>query len=380
MSYHLTALRLALRSRLRGWRPWAALALTLAAVLWCRWAAAAGGFSGGPVLVGLSADARPEAQEFCSRLEEHAGAGICFRRCDEDTLRRQVAAGRWDCGLILPGDFGTRLEHPAARETVTLVTGPGSAAGPLVREAASAVLAGMLAPVIAEDYLLSVGAAEPDSVDGLHPLLETPLPPGQEVSIRAETLDGAPLTLPDARDRTLEQILLSALAALTLVWALSLAAELGRWRETPAAGELARVRGGTALLLPRLLAGLLPVWILEGAALIAVFGPGALRAAAVLPLYLAVLGGLDLLLARRPALWRDILPAAVPFAAAAGFVLSPVFLDAAPLPRALAAAAEWLPSTLFLRAGEGSVPALIRLAALTAAAAAAAAAAGKQSR
>ena len=380
MSYLSVSLKLALRDRLRGWRPWAALVLALAAVLWCRGSAAAGGLSRGPVLVGLAAGPQPEAQEFCERIEEHSGPGIRFCRCGEDTLRRRVASGRWDCGLVLPGDFGTRLERPSAREAVTLITGPGSAADPLVRETASAVLAGMLAPRIAEDYLLSAGAADPASLEALRPRLKKPLPPGQEVSIRAETPDGTPLTLPEVRDRTLEQILLSALAALTLVWALSLAGELGRWRGTPAALGLARVRGETALLLPRLLAGLLPVWILEGAVLLAAFGAESLRFATVLPLYLAVLGGLDLLLARRPALWRDILPAAVPFAAAAGFVLSPVFLDAAPLPRSLAAAAELLPSTLFLRAGGGSVPALICLAAMAAAAAAAAAAAVRNDR
>ena len=57
----------------------------------------------------------------------------------------------------------------------------------------------------------------------------------------------------------------------------------------------------------------------------------------------------------------EALPAAIPFAAASVFVLSPVFVDAALLFPVLSPVCRWMPVTLYLYGCEGNWGALFRL-------------------
>ena len=76
-----------------------------------------------------------------------------------------MAAGRWDCALVLPEDFEDRLTRLEVDGLFTLVTGPGSAVYPMVRETASACVAELISPGMAEDYLLDSGIVTEDQVE-----------------------------------------------------------------------------------------------------------------------------------------------------------------------------------------------------------------------
>ena len=82
-----------------------------------------------------------------------------------------MAAGRWDCALVLPPDFETRLKQSSVEELFTLLIGPGSAVYPMVRETVSACVAEAISPGMAEDYLLDSGIVEADRLETVRPRL-----------------------------------------------------------------------------------------------------------------------------------------------------------------------------------------------------------------
>ena len=103
MSFFLTCFKSGLRARLFRWRTWAVpLLLPLitfgtAHFLPAQEAAA-------PVQVGV---VLPEegGDAFWRRLEARSGLAVTFHAAEPDQAERQVAAGRWDCALVLPEDF-----------------------------------------------------------------------------------------------------------------------------------------------------------------------------------------------------------------------------------------------------------------------------------
>lgn len=170
-----------------------------------------------------------------------------------------------------------------------------------------------------------------------------------------ETLDGTALEPVALAEEGTARIFLGLTAVLLLVWALSAAVDLGRWRESGPALRLLALRGRAAVLMPRLLGMLFPPFFCAGAGVLALTGTW--RGAAMLLPYLLAVGALALLLSGARRCWR-VLPALLPFAAAAGVLLSPVFLDLTLLFPVLEPVSRFMPVTLYLNgwAGDGAAP------------------------
>ena len=369
MRYFLLSLGLSLRAQLRRRRFWLGLVLVLILGLVLRWTEGQTQPDTAAVQAGVVLAGGGEA--FWEALEVRGGGLVHFIRTDEETARAKVASAQWDCALLLPSDFDGRLAAGETEDLVTLLTGPGSTVYPLIRETAAAALLELSSARLAADYLLSSGIAGETSPEDIAPRLRETLPQAQRVRIEIEMLEGRPLTGVSLAGDSLSCILRGSLAAALLVWTLFSAVDLGRWRQSGAARRMRPCLGDSLLGLPRLLAALIPGFLL-GAAGIAAAG-GAIRSALALLPYLGAVGALALLLAAFRPVWRA-LPAVIPFAAASVFVLSPVFVDVTLLFPRLRPLSRWLPVTLYLEGCEGDGTALGRLLILAALFACAAAA------
>lgn len=348
MKFFLTLFKTALFSRLTG--RWILLLLLPLAVFGVKALLPAEEVTA-PVQVGV---VLPEegGGDFWTRLEARSGLVVAFHQTSQAQAERQVAAGRWDCALILPADFKDRLDRLDLEGLFTLLIGPGSAVYPMVREPVSACVAELVSPDMAEEYLLDSGITAEDGLDRIRPRLHEVLLDQDRVLVSMETADGRaldPLTLADSGVSSL----LSGLTAIVLlIWALLAAMDLGRWLDAPFTRRLAPLRGRTALLLPRLGAALPPAFCAGALACLAADDP-LLCIPALVP-YLLFWGAAALALACLPPAWKA-LPALLPFVPAAGLLLSPVLLDLSLLFPALEGVIRWMPITLYLRACGGSL-------------------------
>lgn len=348
MSFFWTCLKTTLQTRLSSWRTWLLLLLMPALAFGGRQLLPAEE-TAAPVQVGVVLP-RQGGEAFRQRLEERSGLVVSFLPADADEAQRQVAAGRWDCALVLPDDFEERLEQLDTYELITLLTGPGSTVYPMVRETAAACIAELISPGIAEDCLLDLGIADEDSLADLRPRLNETLLDQDRVLVTMETPDGRPLDPITLADSGTDVLLSGLLAIVLLVYALFAAMDLGRWLDSPFARRLLPLRSPLALLLPRLACALLPA-LCAGALALAALERPLWGLWALLP-YLLFLAGLALALARCRPLWTA-LPVLMPFVPAAGLLLSPVVLDLSLLFPALAPVVRWAPVTLFLGASQG---------------------------
>lgn len=349
MSFGWTCLKNALRAQAADWRSWLLLVLLPLMTFGVR-AALPAEEAAAPVRVGVVLP-RQGGEEFWARLSARSGLVVVFLPADGEQARRQVAAGRWDCALVLPEDFDKRLERGDTYRLFTLLTGPGSSAYPLVRETAAACVAQLTAPGVAEDYLVESGVLDQAGVAAARPRLEEELLDQERVQVALETADGRPLDPLELADSGVDGLLAGLAAVGLLVWALLAAMDLGRWLEGPFARRLLPLRGRMALLLPRLAGALAPALASGALALLALERPWV----CVWPLvpYLLFWGALAAALAQAPAAW-NALPVLTPFAPAAALLLSPVLVDLSPLVPALAPAVRWSPVSLYLRACAGS--------------------------
>lgn len=348
MSFFLTFFRSSLRSRLADWRAWAMFLLLPLAVFAAARLLPAEEVSA-PVQVGV---VLPEegGGDFWERLEKRSGLVVAFHKAEYGQAERQVAAGRWDCALVLPEDFEARLAAQDLEGLFTLLTGPGSAVYPMVRETVSACVAERLSPDMAGDYLLDSGILDESGLETARPRLNQVLLDQDRVLVSMETVDGAPLDPLDLADSGVSNLLTGLTAILLLIWALLTAMDLGRWLDSPLARRLAPLRGKLPLLLPRLAAALLPALCAGALALWAAGTP-----AAILPLipYLLFWGAGAAALALWKPAW-SALPALMPFVPVLGLLLSPVLLDLSLLFPALGPVVRWNPVTLFFRSCGGS--------------------------
>ena len=349
MSFFQTSFWTELRVRLTSWRTWALVLLLPLLTLSAARLLPAEEVST-PVRVGVVLPAEG-GEDFWSRLEERSGLVVTFHEAGYSQAERSVAAGRWDCALVLPQDFEDRLDRLEVDGLFTLLIGPGSTVYPMVRETAAACAAELLSPGIAEDYLLDSGIAAADGVEAVRPRLHEVLLDQDRVLVSLETADGRPLDPLTLADSGVSNLLSGLTAILLLIWALFTAMDLGRWLDAPFARRLLPLRGALPLLLPRLGAALVPAFCAGALALLAADDPAPCILALV-P-YLLFWGAAALVLARLRPVW-SALPAAAPFVPVLGVLLSPVLLDLSLLFPALAPLIRWNPITLFLRAGGGA--------------------------
>lgn len=349
MSIFLPLFKSSLRTQLASWRTWL-LMLLLPLMTFGTKALLPAREVSTPVQVGVVLPEEGGA-DFWACLSARSGLVVTFHQADLDQAERQVAAGQWDCALVLPEDFSRRLARQEVEGLFTLLTGPGSAVYPMVRETVSACAAELLSPGMAEQYLLDSGIAGEEELDGLRPRLHQVLLDQDRVLVSMETIDGRPLDPLTLADRGVADLLSGLTAILLMIWALLTAMDLGRWLDSPFARRLAPLQGTLSLLLPRLGAALIPALCAGTLALLAVdYAAGCILA--LIP-YLLFWGAAALALARRPALW-NALPAVLPFVPVLGLLLSPVLLDLSLLFPALGPVIRWMPVTLYLRACGGS--------------------------
>lgn len=349
MSFLWVSLKNALRAQAASWRTWLLLLLLPALTFGARLALPAEE-AATPVQVGVVLPARG-GEAFWSRLDGRSGLVVTFRQADADQAERQVAAGRWDCALVLPEDFEERLERRDIDELFTLLVGPGSTVYPMVRETVMSCVAELTAPGVAEDYLVDSGILDREGAAEARPRLEETLLDQERVLVSMETVDGRPLDAIALADSGVDGLLSGLTAVVLSVWALFAAMDLGRWLDSPSARRLRPLRGAAALLLPRMAGALVPALCSGALALLALERPWV----CFLPLaaYLMFWGALALALARCGPLWRA-LPAAVPFVPVLALLLSPVLIDLSLLFPALAPAVRWSPVSLYLRSCGGS--------------------------
>lgn len=349
MKFFLTSLTGHLRERLTSCRTWTLLILFPLAMFAAARLLPAQEVSA-PVQVGV---ALPEegGEDFWRRLEKRSGLVVSFQLASYDTAERQVAAGLWDCALLLPEDFEVRLEGQELEGLFTLLIGPGSTVYPIVRETAAACAAECVSPQMAEQYLLNSGILEAEELDTVRPRLEQALPEGERVLVSLETVDGTPLDPLALADSGVSNLLAGLTAIVLLIWVLFAAMDLGRWLDSPFARRLVPLRGRLALLLPRLAGELCPALCAGMLALLA--AGGAPACLVVLVPYLMFWGAAALAAAQCRPLW-NALPALMPFVPALCLLLSPVLLDLSLLFPTLAPVIRWMPVTLYLRACGGA--------------------------
>ena len=171
-----------------------------------------------PVQVGV---VLPEGEsDFGALLEERSGLVVEFCISSLEEAERRVAAGRWDCALVLPDDFQARLDRRELEGLFTLLIGPSSVVYPLVRETVTACLAQRLSPELAADYLLDSGIAAPEQLDQVRPRLNQVLADPDRVLVSLETVDGSSLDPILLADRGISQLLAGLTAVLLLIWTL----------------------------------------------------------------------------------------------------------------------------------------------------------------
>ena len=364
MRYQLVALRLALAEQMKRPVLWGVILLILLSAVSSRFFLSSGERNVAVARVGV---VLPEGvgESFYGSLALRSGPAVEFVLAEEETLLRNVAVSRWDCGLILDEAFDEMLSEADLDEAVTLVIGPGSAVYPLVRETVAAVIAEQVSPIIAEQYLLKKGITDQAGIGLARQRLAEILTDVQRVNVVMETLDGGRLDAVTLAEESTRRVVLGSLAVVLVVWVLYTAVDLGRWRATGAAKRMSPMRGAAALLLPRLIGALLPVFAACALALTAALGKdGVLCSLALVP-YLAVLGAAALLLAICPS-GSEVVPVVIPFAAVACFVLCPIIVDLSLLLPEVGAVSRWIPVTLYLEACDGNVDAAGTMAAMAA--------------
>ena len=339
-------LKISLSAALRAPRTWI-LALTVFLVglvgLWVPETEQAA-----PIQVGVA----QEADDALWRLlEQKSGTVVEFLLSDPETIRGKVAAGQWDCGVLPEEDFSRRIARGDTEGLLTVVIGPGSVAYPIVQETLAAAVMELASPAIGAEYLADAGMLSPEAAVSAMEQQYRELTEDQRVLVTMQTLDGRPLDALTLAKRQTGRILRGILALVLLAAALYLSEDLGKWLSSGNGRRMLAIRPAWYLLAPRAAAGLLgPALGTLGA--LALLGAEALPAGAA---YLLLLGTLAAALARGK---QGILPVLMPFLLLAAALLSPIVFEVGTVWPGAGRISELLPVTLFLRASEGSLPAL----------------------
>lgn len=356
MRYFVSGILSTLWLRLRDVKSWIVLLLLPGLILAAGRLFPAQEASAG-VQVGV---ALPEsgAEELWTLLEERSNEVLTFILADADTIDRNVAAGRWDCGLILEEDFVRRLEALELDRIITIRIGPGSTVYPLVRETVSACMAQLVGPDIAREYLLDSGIAAEEALPGLQSRLEETLDESNRVIVTLTTPGGEALRPLELTRQGVDSILCWLVSAVILVRMLLGTTDLGSWITAPAARRLKPLRSATCLMAARIGAdGIL--MCLSGFVAMLLLGKGPWGCAAVLSFTLFWLAAAILLAHFRPV--TAVLPVCVPFAAVSSLLLSSALVDISLIVPALSGAARWFPGAAFLRVCGGDLPAAVFL-------------------
>lgn len=348
MRYFFTGILSTLVLRLRDIKSWAVLLMLPALIL------ASGRILppqevSSPVQVGV---ALPEAgaEEMWALLESRSDDVLTFVLADVDTIDRNIAAGRWDCGLVLAEDFDERLEELDLDRIIALRIGLGSAVYPLVRETVSACMAQLIGPDIARKYLLDSGIVAEEALAQIQPRLEESLDESDRVIVSMTTPDGGELSPLELAQEGIDSILCWMVSAVILVRLLLGATDLGKWSSSPAIVRMKPLRSLTCLMAARAGADGILIF-LSGSAAMLLLGRGSWGCAAVLAYVLFWLAASILLAHFRPV--SSVLPVCMPFLVVISLLLSSVLMDIALIVPSVSEVARWIPAAMFLRICEG---------------------------
>ena len=334
--------------RLKTLRGWLSLLLIPALVLGLYRALPAGEMTA-PVQVGVCL---PESggEEFWELLEGHSGTVLTFLVSSEGEIEARVASGQWDCGIILPEDFGTRLENLKTKGLFTLVTGPSSSVYPLVRETVSATMAQLVSPALALEYVRESGLGDDLPEEALKNRV---LEESERVLLHMTTPDGSPMEPLELADSGIRQLLCWLTSCLILIWMLLSATELGTWLQSPGAGRMAPLQSKTCRMLTRIGSEALMAAV-SGSLTLLVLGYGPMAVAAVWG-YTFLWMWAALVLGRIPQISGG-LPVLMPFAGAVSLLGSGLLISRV----------EWMPVGRFLACCEGDFWAFLTLTAASA--------------
>ena len=355
MKFLLTGMVTTLSLRLRSVRGWAILLLLPLLVAGVVLLVPSQEVSA-PVQVGVCLPQRG-GEEFWELLQQRSSTVISYIPADEDQIERNVAAGRWDCGLILARDFDDRIEDLETDRIITLRISNGSVVYPLVREAVSACLAELVSPYIAREYLLESGiAADKAALKNSGFQLEV-LGENDRLLVKMSTPDGKPLEPLTLAEESVDAILSWMVSVVILVWMLLSATDLGRWMESSAVKRMLGVRNKTLLMLSRIGADAILAWA-AGTAGLLLLGGGLNGCLAVLG-YVLFWMTAAILAAHFSGIW-NALPVCMPFLVVISLLLSSALVEVAWFLPVLAGPAGMLPVSLFLSAcGGRGIPMLL---------------------
>ena len=304
-----------------------------------------------PVTVGV---ALPEegGEQLWAALENRSGTVLSFVKADSDTIDRNIAAGRWDCGVIVDEDFTDLLEDMDTDRIFTLRIGEGSTVYPLVRETVAACMAALVTEPIARDYLQDTGI--PADSQRLTQVLSAE----ERVEVTMVTADGTPMHPFQLGGRSVQRILYWLIGAMVLVWLLLAAHDLGRWSRSGSAKRMLGARSLTLLLCGRMAAQWLLI-LLPGWLTMLSIGGGFAGCVAVL-CYSLFWSSVGIIVAHIPAIWQSI-PVLPPFAVVLSLLFGGALLDLGNLLPALSPICTHIPGSLFLRLCSGEYKALLPL-------------------
>ena len=335
MKYFLTSAKFTLRQRLGSIRNWLVLLLLpifafTASIMLPDWQAEA------PVSVGV---VLPEngGEEMWQLLEARNDGVISFILTDEDTLDRNIAAGRWDCGIILAKNFDQMVQELDTDRLFTLRIGPGSTVYPLVKETISACVAQLITPDVAMDYLWDSGIiAKEITLD-----LEEP----DRVLVSMSTLDGSSVQVPELTTRSTQNMLRWLTCITILVRMLFGTADLAKWIRSPGMKRMEPLQSPLCSMAARAGTDALLLF-LSGSAAMLLLGDGFRGCLAVLG-YVVFWLMVSLLLAQFSAV-TTALHVFIPFAVVISFLLSSVLMDISLIFPQLSGISRWLPASMFL--------------------------------
>lgn len=357
MGYFFTLLASFLRCRLRRWKTWLLFLLlpgiAIAASTMTDAAPTA------PVTVGV---VLPDegAEDFWALLQDQNSDLLAFVQTDEETLDRNVAAGRWDCGFILPEDFEERIGEMDFQRLLILRISSGSAVYPLVQESVSSCLAQLAAPVIAWDYLVEnqiVGAGDYARMEALLMQMRAET---KKIGIRLSTSDGSSLSVPQLLESGSQQFLFWLISAVILIRMLFASADLCRFSGSAAVRRLQPIRSSLPLIAARGCADGLLI-LSSGCIAMLILGGGLWGCMAVIWDTLFWLS-LALVLAQFPGIHAPLM-FLIPFAPVISFLLSSVAVDVSMFLPQAAGLLQWTPVALFLRICAADAAAMAVLAA-----------------
>lgn len=289
-----------------------------------------------------------DGEQILAMLQDDDTQIVEYISADEKTIDSKVLSGEWDCGLLFSEDFAERLAKMDLKKLVTIKIGPASTVYPIVQEAVSSGIMEWISPYMADAYLNRLEISDA-------PVIEVYSKWQQEeqwVQVSMQTANGQSLQ-PVKVVKSVKQHIISGLAAVfTLVWGLYLTVDLGKWLQSSAAIRFSAIRPVTQLLLPKLTAGLLPVYI-WGLGLLCVMSCDLMQWAAF-SVFVLLIMAIGLIIPRFPGLWQSVI-ALIPFLVIGSLLLEPVLLDVSFLFPELTAFTGWLPVSLCLGAYSGDL-------------------------